>query len=135
MPSQYWNFRIVSEGTTISFVPFVPDEARQNPIDGIPLAPNELMAQVGDIVTFGNLSGETVQPWPVDSAGELVAAANPESNTPGFLSNPILDGRSSAPQFVVYKPAAAPGAGPKDPLRIRFALRGDKTVTGMIRIF
>jgi hypothetical protein len=91
MPANEWNVRIVTAGTGAAFEPRVPG--------GTP--GSELLAQAGDIVTWGNATNDTHQPWPLDAAGNPVTAANPAADTPGYMSDPIPAQNSSTPQFVV----------------------------------
>ena len=91
MPANEWNVRIVSIGTTTAFQPRVPGG---NPGD-------QLLAKAGDIVTWGNATNDTHQPWPLDANGNPVPAATPESATPGYMSAPIPPNNSSTPQYVI----------------------------------
>jgi hypothetical protein len=91
MPANEWNVRIVTTGTATAFEPRVPG--------GMP--GGELLAQAGDVVTWGNATTETHQPWPLDANGNPVPAANPESATPGYMSDPIPANNSSTPQYVI----------------------------------
>lgn len=59
-----------------------------------------LQAQVQDIVTWGNQTQDTHQPWPLDASGHPVPY--PYTGTKAnYLSDPIEAGGSSFPQFVV----------------------------------
>ena len=63
MPANEWNIRIVT-----AFQPRVPG--------GTP--GSQLLVQAGDVVTWGNDTTQTHQPWPLDANGNPVPAANPE---------------------------------------------------------
>ena len=92
MPANEWSVRIVSSGTVgAAFEPRVPGGTQGS----------QLMARPGDVVTWGNATGETHQPWPTDANGVPVPAATPQSATPGFMSDPIAAQGSSQPQFVI----------------------------------
>jgi len=64
-----------------------------------------LLAQVGDIVTWGNRTDEPHQPWVSDQ--NYVARAAPVAAV-DTLSAPIQPGQSSAPQYVVATSTATP---------------------------
>lgn len=117
MPANEWNVRIISTATGPAFEPRVPG--------GTP--GGQLLAQAGDIVTWGNATNATQQPWPLDANGNLVPAANPESATPGYMSDPIPANSSSTPQYVIG--ALAVGTV------INYCLRQDQNVRGSIKIF
>ncbi len=91
MPANEWNVRIVTTGTATAFEPRVPG--------GTP--GSQLLAQAGDVVTWGNATTQTHQPWPLDASGNPVPAATPESATPGYMSDPIPANNSSTPQYVI----------------------------------
>ena len=92
MPANEWSVRIVSAGTVgAAFEPRVPG--------GTP--GSQLLAQAGDVVTWGNATDETHQPWPLDANGHPLPAANPPSATPGYMSDPIVAQGSSQPRYVI----------------------------------
>jgi len=97
--SQSWSVRIVSAGAAAAFQPWGVDANPGDPVK----------AQVGDIVTWGNATTETHQPWPTE--GNTPTGAPVASNPAGsalFFSQPIAANASSTPQYVV--PAALPAA-------------------------
>jgi hypothetical protein len=97
MPANDWNIRIVSTGSGTAFEPRVPG--------GTP--GGQLLAQAGDVVSWGNATNETHQPWPLDANGNPVPAATPEAATPGYMSAPIPRNSSSTPQYVIDSGLAA----------------------------
>jgi hypothetical protein len=91
-----WSIRIVSGTGGTVFESRVP-----NAVPGV------LQAQIGDIVTWGNATTETHQPWPTQGnvpAGGPASPADPVL----FFSDPIGPNASSNPQFVVPGALTAP---------------------------
>jgi hypothetical protein len=96
MPQLDWAIDIIQSpsGTLAAFQPkLVPPAAPGAPLN----------AQAQDIVTWGNRTTETHQPWPtVNNAPDGAPVPVPPSgNPPGYLSDPIPPDSSSQPQFVV----------------------------------
>lgn len=91
MPANEWAVRIVTDdqGHT-AFLPRVPGGT----------SGSELLAEAGDVVTWGNATTEIHQPWPTDASFVPVPAATPPSATPGYMSDPIPANGSSQPQFI-----------------------------------
>jgi hypothetical protein len=87
-----WSIRIVSGAGGTVFESRVP-----NAVPGV------LQAQVGDIVTWGNATADTHQPWPTQGNTQGGGPAIPPDPVL-FFSDPIAPNASSNPQFVV--PAA-----------------------------
>ena len=102
MPQLDWAIDIIhaTSGTGAAFQPKLVPPAH---------AGDPLKAQIGDIVTWGNRTGDTHQPWPtVGNAPDGPPVPVPTSgNPPGFMCDPIPGNQSSTPQFVV--PNAAGG--------------------------
>jgi hypothetical protein len=87
-----WSIRIVSVTGGAAFESRVPNAT-----------PGVLKAQIGDIVSWGNATGDTHQPWPTEGNSPTAGPAT----TPDpvlFFSQPIAPNASSNPQYVV--PAA-----------------------------
>jgi hypothetical protein len=99
--SQSWSVRIVPvAGGGAAFQPWGVNAGPGDPVK----------AQCGDIVTWGNATPDTHQPWP--TVGNTPDGAPVATNPPGsvlFFSQPIAGDASSTPQYVV--PASIPGAG------------------------
>jgi hypothetical protein len=84
-----WSIRIVSVAGGAAFESRVPNAT-----------PGVLQAQIGDIVTWGNATSDTHQPWPTEGNQPATGPAT----TPDpvlFFSDPIAANASSNPQFVV----------------------------------
>jgi hypothetical protein len=84
-----WSIRIVSGAGGTVFESRVP-----NAVPGV------LQAQIGDIVTWGNATTETHQPWPTQGNTPTGGPASP-ADPVLFFSDPIAPNESSNPQFVV----------------------------------
>ena len=95
-----WAIDIIPSGTLAAFQPKLVPPAP-------PGAP--LNAQIQDIVTWGNRTTETHQPWPtVGNTPNGAPVPEPASgNPPGYLCDPIPPDSSSQPQFVVPGTLAA----------------------------
>jgi hypothetical protein len=96
-----WAIHIVSTPSGVHFQPWVPNA---NPGDAA-------HAQVGDIVTWGDDTGETHQPWPTEGNTENGGPAT--SNVAGstfYYSDPMAANGSSRPQYVI--PAQLPATPP-----------------------
>jgi len=91
----------------IDIVPVSTGGAAFQPKLAPPVAPGApLNAQLQDIVTWGNRTTETHQPWPtVDNSptGDPVPVPA-QGNPAGYMSDPIPPNSSSQPQFVVPAP-------------------------------
>ena len=118
-----WSIRIVAVAGGAAFQSRVPNAI-----------PGELQAQVGDIVTWGNATTNTHQPWPTQGNtqnGAPAAAPDPVL----FFSQPIAANASSTPQFVVpFKlttPATTLGVGSV----IYYCCKNHPTERGKIVIF
>ena len=112
MPANEWNIRIISTPGTAAaqFVPQVPTAAIP---PGTPA--NQLLAQVGDVVTWGNATDETHWPWPATLNNGTVQPVLPLPNVVpppsppappatlpnGYMSDAIPAQNSSAPSFVI----------------------------------
>jgi hypothetical protein len=84
-----WSIRIVAGTGGTVFESRVP-----NAVAGV------LQAQIGDIVTWGNATTETHQPWPTQ--GNIQNGGTATTPDPVlFFSDPIAPNASSNPQFVV----------------------------------
>ena len=118
MAANEWNVRIIQHGPVAAFEPRVPG--------GTP--GGQLLAQAGDVVTWGNATAETHQPWPLGADGNPVPPATPPSATPGYMSEPILANNSSTPQYVID--AALPVG-----TVINYCCRLHPTERGSIKIF
>jgi hypothetical protein len=87
--TQQWSIRIASGAKGTVFESRVPNTT-----------PGVLQAQVRDIISWGNATNQTHQPWPTENnqpGGP--PAANPDPAL--FFSQPIAPNESSTPQFVV----------------------------------
>ena len=92
MPANEWSVRIVAlPAGGSAFEPRVPG--------GTP--GSELVVLSGDVVTWGNATTESHQPWPADANFVPVTASTPPTDTPGYMSDPIPANGSSQPQFIV----------------------------------
>lgn len=102
MPQLDWAIDIIpsTSGSGAAFRPKLVPPA--NPGD-------PLKAQAGDIVSWGNRTTDTHQPWPtVGNAPNGPPVPVPVSgNPPGLLCDPIPPDQSSSPQFVVTSTAGA----------------------------
>jgi hypothetical protein len=120
MPSLDWAIRIVpATGGGAAFQPRVPNAKPGDP----------LKAQVGDIVTWGNATQETHQPWPTQGNtpnGAPLADNDPEAKK-RYLSDPIPPEGSSSPQYVVIAPASGSV--------INYCCKNHPTERGQIEIF
>ena len=89
-----WAIDIIPAGTLVAFQPkLVPPAAPGAPLN----------AQAQDIVTWGNRTQDTHQPWPTvgNTAGGAPVPVPPSGNPAGYLCDPIPPDSSSQPQFVV----------------------------------
>lgn len=93
MPQLDWSVQIVS--TPEGGAGFMPNLGPGSKVG------DPLQAQVDDIVTWGNDTEDTHQPWPVQADG-ITPVPYPYTGLPAnYLSDPIEKGGSSTPQFVV----------------------------------
>jgi hypothetical protein len=96
MPELDWAIDIIQSpsGSGAAFQPKLVPPAQ-------PGAP--LNAQPEDIVSWGNRTTETHQPWPTvgNTPGGDPVPLPATGNPPGFLCDPIPPDASSQPQFVV----------------------------------
>jgi hypothetical protein len=96
-----WAIHIVSTSTGVQFQPWVPNANPGDPAH----------AQIGDIVTWGDDTGQAHQPWPTE--GNTPNGAPAAANAPGstfYYSDPIAANGSSRPQYVI--PAQLPAVPP-----------------------
>ena len=91
-----WSIRIVSAAGGAVFESRVPNAT-----------PGVLQAQIGDIVTWGNATTETHQPWPTQGNTPTGGPASP-ADPALFFSDPIAADASSNPQFVVPSALTTP---------------------------
>lgn len=103
MPSYTWSVKI--EKTRGGQTVFTPDQTGP---DQKPAAPGDpLTAQIGDIVSWRNDTGDVHTIWQTDDAGAPIATVTvgdrgiPPSFD-GLMSNPIAPDTSSSPQYIVY---------------------------------
>lgn len=96
-----WSIKIVPTTPPTPGAPaaFVPDLL--NAHAGTPLT-----AQVDDLVTWNNTTGEDHWPWPVDGSGNPLPDSQVSTANGNFLSNRIPAGMSSSPSYNVTMPAA-----------------------------
>ena len=87
--TQQWSIRIESGAGGTVFESRVPNAT-----------PGVLQAQVRDIISWGNATADTHQPWPTeDNTPDGPPATTPDPAL--FFSQPIGPNESSTPQFVV----------------------------------
>ena len=117
-PALEWSV-LIQTGTSAAatFTPQLYDDPTVQK-DKVPLnAP--LAAKAGDMVTWGNASADTHQPWPLqgNAAGAPPMAENPNTGFPiagttdvttYFYARPILPDNSSTPQYVLPPAATLP---------------------------
>jgi hypothetical protein len=100
-----WAIHIVSTPTGVKFWPWVPTSNAGDPAH----------AQVGDIVTWGNDTGQAHQPWPTENNSPTggPATSNPAGSV-FYYSDPIAAHGSSRPQYVIpgQLPAVPPATQP-----------------------
>jgi hypothetical protein len=102
MPSYTWSVKIETVGGQIVFT---PDQTGPDQKPAAPGAP--LTAQIGDIVSWRNDTGDAHTIWQTDGAGAPVATVTASGrgippSFDGLMSNPIAPDASSSPQYVVY---------------------------------
>ena len=93
--TQEWNIRIIA--TNAGNLSFQPWGVGANPGDAA-------QAQAGQIITWGNGTSDTHQPWPtVDNTanGDPVPDASNPPGSPLYFTDPIPGNGSSTPQFPV----------------------------------
>jgi hypothetical protein len=89
-----WSISIVSAGTVAAFQP--------NLAPAVPPG-TPLNAQAGDIVSWGNRTGETHQPWPTqgNTPDGAPVVVQPGQKPSPYFCDPIPANSSSQPQYVV----------------------------------
>jgi hypothetical protein len=98
-----WSIRIV-RASSGGGAAFVPDLSGYGPGDALP-------AQQDDLVTWGNETDETHQPWPTDcNYVPLSEAEVLPRGSANYLSDPIPPQESSRPSYDVSQPATNPNA-------------------------
>ena len=85
-----WSIKIVSSGGVTSFSP----RARQT--------------LAGDMVSWGNTTDETHQPWPFDDEGNPLPASQVARTSANYLSDHIPPDNSSRPSYIVPTPPGNP---------------------------
>jgi hypothetical protein len=98
-----WSIKIVPAASG-GGAAFVPDLIGYGPGDALP-------AQQDDLVTWGNETNETHQPWPTDSNYVPLSEAQvlPRGSA-NYLSDPIPPQESSRPSYDVSQPDSQPNA-------------------------
>jgi len=98
-----WSIKIVPAASG-GGAAFVPDLVGYGPGDALP-------AQQDDLVTWGNETDETHQPWPTDSNYVPLSEAQvlPRGSA-NYLSDPIPPKESSRPSYDVSQPDSQPNA-------------------------
>ena len=118
-----WSIRIVSVAGGAAFQSRVPNAI-----------PGELQAQIGDIVSWGNATTDTHQPWPTQgNTANGVPAAVPDPVL--FFSQPIAANASSTPQFVVPGALTTPPKTLAAGSVIYYCCKNHPTERGKIVIF
>ena len=101
-----WSIKIIPSSSGPGAA-FQPDLQGYGPGDPLP-------AQQDDLVTWGNWTDETHQPWPTDSDyNPLPETQVLPRGSANYLSDPIPPGESSRPSYDVAQPAASdPNSNP-----------------------
>jgi len=98
-----WSIKIVPAASGHG-AEFVPDLDGFGPGDPLP-------AQQDDLVTWGNMTDDTHQPWPTDSSYQpLSEAVVLPRGSVNYLSDPIPPQESSRPSYDVSQPSTKPNA-------------------------
>jgi plastocyanin len=111
-----WSIKIVSERGTVAFQPNLKGAKPGDP----------LRAQQDDLVTWNNTTSDTHQPWPLDANGQPMQDVPRDS--PNYLSDPILAGSSSRPQY----DAAAPSSPPPQQWTVNYCCKDHPSERGSI---
>jgi|SRR6185369_11117230 len=111
-----WSIRIVPAKSG-GGAAFVPDLAGYGPGDALP-------AQQDDLVTWGNETDETHQPWPTDCNYVPMSEAQvlPRGSA-NYLSDPIPPQESSRPSYDVSQPTPPPPAKPPTEWTVYYCCR------------
>jgi hypothetical protein len=96
-----WSIKIVAAATNVAGAPaqFVPDLVDAH--GGQPLA-----AQVDDLVTWNNTTGEAHWPWPTDQNYAPLPDSQVSTKNGNYLSDRIPAGMSSRPSYDVKMPTS-----------------------------
>jgi hypothetical protein len=137
---QNWAIRIITNPNTAPgqpaavFQSTVTDPATGN----LMYPPGLAYAQVGDVVTWGNATGDQHQPWPTDGNTETGTPADP-ADPKLYFTDPIDAGQSSIPQWIVPPALSDPtktlGPAPAPVTAIYYCCKNHPNERGKIEIF